>query len=358
MTRRPPKPRIVKRHLYWKYQYGGVWNPYFITTYSENGRRRQRSIKLKWGGDAQELDRLYWLCMSGRHDRQVGNGEYTWGNLIIRWRKDPRAQMAIKDSTRRDYRPHLSDIETKNAKKDVRHTTRAAVRRIHEALAETPRKADKRIAVIKLLWNYARNELDWPLGENPAQRIKPYGPQKPFEPWPEWMLRKINEAPPIVQTAATLIIWTGQRPNAAITMKWDAFDGERVTVLDEKRDENILTYCPQALRDHLSSVPKKGAYILAKSLAEPLGYDAVEKAFRAWRESLGKEAKPFTLHGLRKVAIIALAETGATDAQIQAVTGQSAQMVAYYRTKASRLEMSRLAQQGRERNENETRLFD
>ena len=47
------------------------------------------------------------------------------------------------------------------------------------------------------------------------------------------------------------------------------------------------------------------------------------------QNGLGKNAKQYTLHGLRKRAIIEMAEPGSTDAEIQAVTGQSIHMVAY-----------------------------
>ena len=85
--------------------------------------------------------------------------------------------------------------------------------------------------------------------------------------------------------------------------------------------------------------------MLAKNLTEPLGYDAVEKAFRTWRDGLGEKAAPYSLHGLRKLAIVRLAEAGASDAEIQAVTNQSAEMVAFYRAKANRRALSRAAQE-------------
>lgn len=60
------------------------------------------------------------------------------------------------------------------------------------------------------------------------------------------------------------------------------------------------------------------------------------------------------LHGLRKLAIVELAEAGATDAEIQAVTGQSAEMVAYYRKHANRKQLTKAAQQRRDQNGNRT----
>ncbi|MHC9236747.1 tyrosine-type recombinase/integrase [Pseudooceanicola sp. 502str34] len=82
-------------------------------------------------------------------------------------------------------------------------------------------------------------------------------------------------------------------------------------------------------------------------MREPLGYQAVERAFRSWRKGLGERAAKYTLHGLRKLAIVELAEAGASDAEIQAVTGQSAEMVAYYRKRANKRALSKAAQQRR-----------
>lgn len=63
---------------------------------------------------------------------------------------------------------------------------------------------------------------------------------------------------------------------------------------------------------------------------------------------IGKQREKYNLHGLRKLAIIQLAEAGASDAQIQAVTGQSAEMVDPYRAKANRKALSKSAQKLRE----------
>ena len=67
-----------------------------------------------------------------------------------------------------------------------------------------------------------------------------------------------------------------------------------------------------------------------------------------WR-LIGGKAKAYSLHGLRKLAIVQLAEAGASDAEIMAVTGQSAVMVAYYRSQANKRHLSRQAQNRREK---------
>lgn len=353
--KRAPKPRIAKPNLTWKWiPTKAAWEPFYRVSWTEGGKRKERTIRLDWQGDAARLDQQYWAARSGKLAKQRAESQYTWGDLVRAWRSDPRVQSNLAASTKRSYARHMEAILEKNAAKDVRRTTRQGVRAIHEKLADEPRRADWYVQIVSRLWNYAKNERDWPLGENPAAGITLYGKQREYEPWPEWMVDRLSEAPAAVQMAAQLILGTGQRPNAAITMTWDQFDGEWMRLTDEKGDEQFEVFCPVALRDFLADQPKRGRHLLPKNLSASVGYHAIEKTFRAWRATLGDEARPYTLHGLRKLAIVRLAEAGCTDAEIQAITNQSMQTIAYYRRRASRRVLSRNAQNRRRQNKNKT----
>lgn len=343
---KPARPRITKPHLSWRFE-RGAWAAYHRITWTTGGKRREKCIRLDWQDDPQRLDELYWQCEAGRHERQKRPERNTWRELIVAWRKDPRVQAKLAQSTQMSYRRDMDAIIEKNGDKAVKTLTRQQVRAIHAKYAETPRKADKLVTTISLLWNYAAQKLDWPLPENPAAGIDRYGTQREYLPWPEWMIAKLADAPETVRTACELILGTGQRPSAAITMRRDDFQGEYMTVRDEKGDRAWEVFCPADLRAYLARLPVKGAYVLAKNLTQPRGYYAVESAFRKWRAPLGDKAARYSLHGLRKLAIIRLAEAGCTDAEIQAVTGQTAQTVAYYRRLADPKKLSRAAQERR-----------
>ena len=354
--RRPPKPRFQKPRLTWRWDARkSIWQPYHRVTWRIDGKKREKNILLKWEGDAEKLDHLYWSCESGSHEAQSETKtQYTWKSIVIEWRKDPRIQGKLADSTKKSYRITMDAFLEKNGDKAMKNTTRQGVRAMHEYFAATPRKADKFVQVISMLWNYAAKKKDWPLGENPAEGIDLFGKQREYEPWPEWLVAQLVDADPVVRGAAELILGTGQRPTAAIQMKRSDFSGDYMRVSDEKGDEQFEIYCPERLRAFLQQTPNAGRFILAKNLNQGLGYNAVEHRFRRWRKSLGDNATKYTLHGLRKLAIIQLAESGATDAEIQAITNQSAEMVAYYRKKASRKILSRNAIKRAERNKNET----
>jgi integrase len=159
---------------------------------------------------------------------------------------------------------------------------------------------------------------------------------------------RLQDAPQDVRTMAELMLGTGQLPGAAVAMEWADFDGEWMTVTDQKADTRREVYCPPRLRGYLATVPRKGKHVLAKNLTTPLGYSALENQFRRWRDTFDGAADAYSLHGLRKLAVVQLAEAGCSDAEIQAVTGQSPDMVAFYRKDASARALSRKAQERRE----------
>lgn len=340
------KPYVQMKSL------GGRMAPYYRLTWTEAGKRRERYIRLPDDVDSADFDRAYWAIRSGKSAALQKPEKETWAELVTAYRSHPRFKR-LAAGTRQAYDRVLNDIVEKNGKKSAASLTRAQVRAVHAKYAETPRKADWQVQVISLLLNFARHTLDWKI-ENVAEGIELYGAHREFEPWPDWMVEKLADAPDTVRTAAELILGTGQRPSAAISMRHSDFAGEMMTVTDEKGDARFEVYCPPALRDFIASRSKTGAHVLAKHLTQPLGYSAVEKAFRAWRTSLGAAAKPFVLHGLRKLAIVRLAEAGCTDAQIQAITNQSAEMVAYYRKRANRKVLSKAAHQLVEQNKTRT----
>lgn len=320
---------------------------YYRLTWTENGARRERFIPIPHPEDTPEFDKAYWAIRSGKAEALQAPQAQTWADLIKAYRAHPKFTK-LAPRTRKSYIDVLDRIVTANGGKSVRGTSRADVRAIHAKYASTPRKADWMIQVLSILFNFAKRTLDWEV-VNPAEGIELYGAQREFEPWPEWMVKAAGTAPEAVRTAVELILGTGQRPGAAVSMRRDQIAGEWMTVVDEKANETIEVYCPAPLVAYAAALPKRGAHFIPKNLTEAVGYSNVEKAFRKWREGLGERAKPYSLHGLRKLAIIRLAEAGCTDAQIQAITNQSAEMVAFYRKRANRKLLSRSGQKMLER---------
>ncbi|QFT96154.1 Phage integrase family protein [Roseovarius sp. THAF8] len=262
--------------------------------------------------------------------------------------------MKLSDGTKKSYNREFEKILEKNADKPMSSTTKSAIRKKHNGMSATPRAADWMLQTASILWNYAKIKMDWPLRENPAQGVDKFGSQREFLAWPDWMLEALATAPEDVRIAGELIRGTGQRPAAAIKTPRNALNGDWIAVTDEKGDETFEICCPVRLRTLIENLEEGPMHVLAKSENAPRSYDSVEKSFRAWRATLldlakehDDDANRYTLHGLRKRACVELAEANCSDAEIQAVTGQSAETVAYYRKQANRKAMSRTAQKRR-----------
>ncbi|WP_406870253.1 tyrosine-type recombinase/integrase [Thioclava sp. 'Guangxiensis'] len=326
---------------------------FYRTTWLEGGKRRERYIEITADPNTPEFMVEYWSIRSGKSPkvrRQLV--KTSWRVLITEYRSSPKFRK-LAPRTKQSYNIWLEKILAKNADKDVRDMDRATVRAMQQKLKDTPRQADWFVQIVRILFNFAAKQLDWNV-RNPAEGIDLFGKQREFEPWPEWMVEKARAAPENVRTIIELILGTGQRPSAAIAMRRDQFEGDIMTVTDEKGDEAYQVYCPDGLRSYVEALPIRGRHLVPKNMSQAISYSAAEKALSAWRATLGDEAKPFTLHGLRKLSIVRLAEAGCTDAQIQAITNQSPQMVAYYRKKASKKRLSKAAHKLAEQNRDRT----
>lgn len=333
------KPNVCQKRGYW----------YYRLTHGSGANRKEQYIRLPPPG-TPEHDQRYWEIRSGKYKPEAK--KTTWGNLAKLYFGSP-AYQSKKPRTRADYRKYIEDLLQKNAAKDVCATRRSDVVGIHEKLSETPRKADHYLAVIKILLNFAVS-LEW-IATNPAKGVRPFGTQSSFEPWPEPLQQAYLDLCGDNTTAFLafhLGTGTGQRPGDLVRMEWSHFDGEYMHVVQEKTGARVWVYCPERLREALASVPRRGRFVLAKSLTEPMTYDAVEKMFRKVRDAIETDNR-LTMHGWRYTAAVELAEAGCSDAEIQSVTGhKTLEMVQKYRAQARAKELSKAAQIRREQNKN------
>ena len=330
-------------------QKAGRW--YYRLTWTVNGKRKERYIPLPADPGSQEFAQAYWKIRSGKTtiDRPA---RYTWADLIRHY-KLSRKWRELKPGTMQSYERVISALVEKNGKKDPTAVSRAEIRAIHEKYADTPRKADSYLQIMSILFNFARHELDWPCG-NPTEGIKLFGTQREMLPWPEWLQKSWvttceNTGAERALIAYHLGVGTGQRASDLLAMEWSHFNDGFVDVVQEKTGTRMSIYCPNSLRTFLASIPRRGRFVLAKNLTEPLTYSALENEFRRVRDLIGEKAKPYSMHGWRKLAAVQLAEAGASDAEIAAVTGHKAlSMVQHYRKGAGQKALSKRAQKMRE----------
>ena len=223
---------------------------------------------------------------------------------------------------------------------------------VQTALQDNWSKANERLAVLSILCKFAV-DLEW-IDRNPVVDIRKLKGGE-YEPWPDDKLAAYERycdrnSLTTARTIYELCIGTGQRIGDCVSMQWENFDGEYMSVVQDKTKTRLEVYCPQRLRDYLATLPKGGRHILSKNLTEHIAKRAAQKAVEDVRRALGIMDGPDRLvpHGWRYTAAVQLADAGCSDAEIQAVTGhKTLAMVQKYRSRANQRAASKAAQERR-----------
>jgi len=185
--------------------------------------------------------------------------------------------------------PSCEAIREKNGDKDMRAFRRKHALAVRDALQDTWSKANERIAVLSILCKLAV-DLEW-ITHNPVVDIaKLTGGE--YEPWPDDKLSAYERYCDRHDTATArtiyeLCVGTGQRIGDCMGMSWDDFDGEYMSVVQEKTKTPLTVYCPARLRSYLATLPRAGRHILAKNLTQHIGKRAAQKAVEEVRKALG-----------------------------------------------------------------------
>lgn len=306
---------------------------------------KEQNIRLPDDPDSEEYSKVYWEIRTGKYKRKVKN---SWDTLIAAYYKSPEYTEKA-DSTKKNYRRHCEAIREKNGRKDFSKFRRSDAIAVRDVLAGTWSKANERVAVLSILLKFAVDR-EW-LERNPIVNVKKLKGGE-YEAWPDSKLRAFEKAcdatdATTARTIYELAIGTGQRIGDCMAMRWDHFDGEYMTVKQEKTGEPLQIYCPTRLRSYLKTLTKQGAHILARNLTQPMGKRAAQKDVEKIRLAIGVMRGPDRLvpHGWRYTAAKQLADAGCSDTEIQAVTGhRTLEMVQKYRKQAGQRQASKRAQ--------------
>lgn len=318
-------------------------------------RKGKTRVRIPHAPDTKEFSQMYWELRSGKSPIQ---SKTTWDALIESYYKSPRFKR-LGARTQENYRRHCEAIREKNGPKNMTGFRRKHAIASRDALQDTWSKANERVAVLSVLCRHAV-DLEW-IDRNPVVDIEKLSGGE-YEAWPRAKIEAFeryciaNDAR-TARTAFELAIGTGQRLGDCIKMKWSDFDGEYMSVVQEKTKAKISVYVPERLRTYLQGLRKEGTYILAKNLTQAIGKRQVQKAVEEVRESIGamRGADRLVIHGWRYNAAEELANAGVDIKDIQSVTGhKTLSMAMKYAAGASQKIASKRAQQARERNKNET----
>jgi len=203
---------------------------------------------------------------------------------------------------------------------NIEQITRQDLIMLRDLYCSTASVANLMVSVSSILFKFAEDRGY--IQTSPAYRIRKFKTQ-PIPQWPEYAIKFVLENFRSLCVLATMVaLYTGQRQCDILKMKWSDYDGENISVRQQKTGKQMVIPCHSSLKAYLDAAKMKaiGKYIIAKQD----GGRMTPQLFRSYwyRESKAHDF-PYKFHGLRKTAAARLAEAGCTPHEIASITGHS-----------------------------------
>ena len=120
-----------------------------------------------------------------------------------------------------------------------------------------------------------------------------------------------------------LLLYTAQRPGDVRAMTWAHYNGDTITVRQQKTSKLVEVPCSEVLREALDEAKSTvtSIMIVAGQDGRPLKQTAWQRAFNNIRTKAGLEH--LQARDLRRTAVVNMARAGCTTPEIAAITGHS-----------------------------------
>jgi integrase len=253
----------------------------------------------------------------------------TFGWLVDSYFRSPRYLEKAK-ATQAFYRRYMDELRAKYGDRPAATMDRPFVIALRDRWQPSPRRANAYVQILSILCEHA---IDLGLRtDNPAKgvpRLKGKGG------WRAWDAEELawfdGLAAGAVRLAWLLALYTGQRESDVLAMTWSAIKDDAIEVTQEKTGARVWVPLHPVLKAELDAVrsARRGPCIVATQAGGAYSMDGFRSIWHRARDAAGLAG--CTFHGLRKNAAGALAEAGATDAEIMAITGHKTRgMVTLY----------------------------
>lgn len=270
-------------------------------------------------------------------EKPVEAGHGTFACLIAEYQGSPEFKQRA-DLTKRDYRRHLSAIGKTWGKLQVEELQKRQVVKMRDNMADTPRVANYRMAVLSLLINFGIGLDERAYGKyNAVRKIKKLDEGPGYSPWPENVIKLFYEAayPELRYVVISGALGTGQRGQDVVAMSWVHLHDGGMEVTQKKTGARLLLPITEELAEAINKIKKKNAIIFTTKSGLPWGLGHLRHEVARILEEIGHPG--YTLHGLRFNAARRLYESGSTWEDIAAITGhRNMEMAKRYVTRAER----------------------
>jgi integrase len=262
--------------------------------------------------------------------------------LIVKYYRSPEF-LGLKASTQAARRSIIEPFRRQHGSKPVARLTRAHVKDIIGAKADTPEAANSLLKVLRVILKYAVE--DGMIANNPAVGVKRYRSRgEGIHTWSEDEIARFQARHPIgskARLALALLLYTVQRRGDAIRLGWQHIQGDMIALRQEKTDKPLqLPMHPELVRA-LKMAPRTNLTFLVTATGRPFSGASFTNWFKQQCRLAG--LPQCSAHGLRKTGATRLANAGCSTDQIKAVTGHKSNEVARYTRAADQQRLARQA---------------
>jgi integrase len=301
---------------------------YFYAHPGRGTARAQKPVRLPNDPGSPDFWLAYRRAMSEPEPRHSARSVAA---LIEAYAASPE-WLELSKGTRTNWALFHRRIETAWGRLDVAGIRPKHVPALRDRYADRPAAANNLMRALSslLAWSVPRG---W-RPDNPCREVRKLKGGEAYAPWP-W--DAIEHFRSVARTdlwhAAALALYTGQRQSDVLDMRWPSIEAGMIRLTQRKTGKELWIPIHRDLARILSAIPRRCLHILVNSRGQPWtpgGFGV------AWRDEMlrpemqqVREAR-LVFHGLRKSAVVMLLEAGATEAEVQAITGQSREMVTHY----------------------------
>lgn len=304
--------------------------PYYYWHPGRGTKRAAGAIRLP---DADHEPRAFWIEV----ERLGGKPMYEAKSLAAMLERYSASEQydGLSAATKRDYGRYVAFWTAQLGRftaSDIRASHVLHVR--DEQFAGKRSTGNHAVAVLSAayVWGIPRDFS----ATNPAKQV----PQSKVEtdgrlPWPPWALEIAHRHfRPELRRAVAIGLYTGQRLADVLKMQRSEIEENGIYVRQNKTQKGLFLPFHEALKPEIeAALAEPHEYLICREDGRPF----TSQDFQAmWSREMAKEPhgrikrEGFSFHGLRTLAVAALAGSGLNSIQISAITGQSLSIIERY----------------------------
>lgn len=258
---------------------------------------------------------------------------------MMRWQKKGARTKLVQGRILDRFCDTVGRSGKRYGERPVAEVTVTWLERVFAQMADTPAAANVLRKVLAGLMDTAcRLTPQWRT-DNPVRLTEKFSEGEGFHTWTESEIAQFRATHPLGTTARLTLELAlntaGRRCNIA-TLTRDHLQGRRIVTNHAKGGDEasvMMLATTKAAIEALPAAPIKA--LITTQFGEPFTVAGLGNRMRKWCDEAG--LPQCSLHGIRKALARRVAESGGTDAEGQAITGQKKpETFAYYRSKANR----------------------